>query len=515
MHLAIWMTLCMLWEMNAIGVGHEVHEFPPNFHFSAATAAYQVEGAWNTSGKGENIWDRFIHTHPDWILDHQNADIAADSYHHYQDDINALVSMYRFSLSWSRILPTGDLNVINHDGVEYYNALINGLLSVKIQPMVTLYHWDLPQPLQDLGGWTNPIMADYFEQYASVAFSLFGDRVKWWITFNEPSHVSSAYADGHQFAPAVESHGIGDYLATHTILQSHTRAYELYKKQFRRKQHGQIGMALFSFWYEPLTRSPTDIAAAERGLEFELGWFANPIFGSGDYPKVMRERVDINSKAEGRVRSRLPYFSRDWIKRMKGSCDFFGLNHYTSTLATTGEDGEKPSRERDSGVVVSEDASWPTTNSNWLRVVPWGMRKMLNYIRLKYNNPPVFITENGYSDEGQLNDNGRVEFYSGYISEMLKAINVDGCNVIGYTAWSLIDNFEWNQGYTKKFGLFSVDYSNKTRPRRAKKSANFFQEMISNNRVPEEIFELLRDSVPEENKEKHPLQFHVPFRLWM
>ncbi|PNF19653.1 Myrosinase 1 [Cryptotermes secundus] len=465
------------------------YSFPPDFLFGAATAAYQIEGAWNVDGKGENIWDRLTHDHPDWIADGLSGDVAADSYHLYKEDVRALkelgVNVYRFSVSWSRVLPTGGIDTVNKPGLAYYNNLINELLANGIEPMVTMYHWDLPQPLQDIGGWPNLEIANYFEDYARVLFTHFGDRVKWWLTFNEPLSFCSGYGEQRQSAPGIDAHGIGDYLCGHTVLHSHARVYHLYDKVFRKKQRGRVGITLDSMWSQPRDGSQESRETAERVMQFQLGWFAHPIFSSGgDYPSVMKERIYNNSMKEGRTRSRLPTFSKKQIKYIQGSFDFFGLNHYSSFLAGPGTFGEFPSFIRDIGAQFSVDPSWPSSASIWLKVVPWGFRKLLAWIAHEYNNPPVFVTENGFSDHGELRDANRTTYYTSYLSELLKAIHEDGCKVIGYTAWSLIDNYEWLRGYTEKFGLYYVNYSDPTRPRIPKDSSRVMAEIIRTRHLP-------------------------------
>ncbi|VEN59589.1 unnamed protein product, partial [Callosobruchus maculatus] len=246
-------------------------KIPNDFQFGTATAAYQVEGGWNASGKGENIWDHFTHHYPDFVKDHSTGDIACDTYHKWKEDIQILkdmgVNYHRFSLSWSRILPDGFARRINPDGVRFYNDFINELLRNNIEPMVTLYHWDLPQRLQDLGGWTNPDMAIYFKEYAEVAFELFGDRVKRWITMNEPySFCEGTYSSGIA-APHILSPGIGDYLCGRTVLLAHAHTYHAYEEKFKKLYGGKVGITIDSIWAEPMTNSTEDIDAAEREIE--------------------------------------------------------------------------------------------------------------------------------------------------------------------------------------------------------------------------------------------------------
>ncbi|XP_054261940.1 myrosinase 1 [Macrosteles quadrilineatus] len=467
----------------------DLHKFQPNFMIGCASASYQVEGGWNADDKGENIWDYMTHTQPDSVKNKDNGDIACDSYHKYKEDVQLIKDIgfahYRFSISWSRVLPTGHDNVVSKAGLAYYHNLIDELKSNEIEPMVTLYHWDLPQSLQELGGWTNPLMADYFEAYARVMFKEFGDKVKWWITINEPLEVIKGYGRA-LYAPMLNQHGVADYLAAHTLLRAHAKAYHVYNSTFRAQQRGRIGITLNARFVKPLSNTKEDELAAVRSMEFENGIFAHPIFSTeGDYPKILRERVDYNSKREGRSSSRLPVFTKEEVQQLKGSSDFFGLNHYTSRLATSGLIDLDPSMLRDSGALDSFDPSWKTGKSPWLKVVPWGLRGILNRIRTEYNNPPVFITENGYSSDSSLEDTERIQYYHDYLEEMLKAIYEDNCHVLGYTAWSILDNFEWLAGYTERFGLCYVDFDDPKRPRKKKQSAEYFKKMIATRELPD------------------------------
>nr|APM84101.1 GH1 beta-glucosidase [Microcerotermes annandalei] len=467
-------------------------EFPAGFLFGTATSAYQIEGAWKEDGKGESMWDRLTHDHPEIIKDKSTGDVACNSYHLYKEDVRMLkelgVNFYRFSVSWSRILPTGHDNVVNQAGIAYYNNLINELIANGIQPMVIMYHFDLPQPLQDLGGWTNPVLANYFEDYARVLYANFGDRVKWWNTINEPQIHAMGYSEPFGLAPNILTPGHGQYLAVHTFLLSHARAYRLYEREFKAKQGGKVSIVPGGFWMQPTSDSKDEEEAAARAQEMQLGWVLHPIYSAtGDYPPVMKEWMAKKSKEEGYSRSRLPSFTKEEIEMVKGTWDYLGLNHYTTFF--TLQSKEESMFLKDTGVANIQDDKYPSAASEWLQVVPWGFRKLLNWIAKKYNNPPIVITENGFSDHGELNDRDRVNYLTKYLCELLKAVKDDGCNVIGYTVWSLMDNFEWPSGYTEKFGLFHVDFNDPDRKRTAKKSAEVYSQIIKNKKIPVEFAE--------------------------
>ncbi|GLV37190.1 uncharacterized protein CBL_01980 [Carabus blaptoides fortunei] len=439
----------------AIVQGDE-RKFPNDFLFGIASSAYQIEGGWNENGKGENIWDRYSHKHPENILDGSNGDVSCDSYHKYKEDIKILknlgVDVYRFSLSWTRILPTGYINKINPDGIHYYNNLINELIENKITPMITIYHWDLPQSIQEVGGWPNPLIADYFVDFARVAFENFGDRVKLWITLNEPYHIcATSYGTG-AFAPGYKRAGIADYMCSYTALLAHAKVYHMYNEEFRHKQQGKVGISLDAFWYEPKTNSAEDKEAAELALQMTYGWFVHPIYSKqGDFPAIMKQRVLNMSLIENYRRSRLPEFTKEQIKYIQGTSDFLGLNHYSTFTAEFSDnpDTTNPYYSRDMGINLEQRDTWPATPTYWIKIVPWGLRKLLNWIKDEFDNPDVYITENGMGDsDGTLNDEQRVNYLREYLGAVLDSILEDGCNVKVYCAWSLADNFEWSSGYT-------------------------------------------------------------------
>ncbi|XP_054758147.2 lactase/phlorizin hydrolase-like [Lytechinus pictus] len=463
--------------------------FPDDFAWSSATSAYQIEGAWNLEGKGESIWDNFTHEGGK-VKNNDNGDVACDSYHKYQKDIDIMKNMglnaYRFSISWPRVLQDGTTDNINEAGFTYYSNVIDALLAANITPMVTLYHWDLPQALQDIGGWENEDLIDLFNDYADLCFQRFGDRVKLWITFNEPWVVTLLGYGTGEHAPGIEEIGTTVYTTSHTIIKAHAKAWHTYDDKYRQTQNGQIGITLNSNFVEPIdSTNQSSVEAADRSLQFNLGWYAHPIFINGDYPEVMKDRIGQKSAAQGYAKSRLPEFTAEEKANISGTSDFFGLNHYTSNYAWDlglNLDGNA-SYWSDSDVGGEQDEAWPSSASDWLKVVPWGIRRLLAWIKNEYGDLPVYVTENGYSTEDvkELDDVMRQKYYKSYVNEVLKAILLDEVNVKGYTAWSLLDNFEWAEGYTERFGMVYIDFSDDDRTREPKVSTEVYAEIVANN----------------------------------
>ena len=454
-------------------------QFPDNFIWGSATSSYQIEGAHDIDGKGPSIWDAFV-TIPNRIKNGDHGNVAIDHYHKFKEDIALMKAQgfkaYRFSIAWPRVMPEGK-GKVNEKGIQFYSDLIDELLANDIQPWVTLYHWDLPLALQvEEDGWLNPKISEYFRDYADLCFERFGDRVKHWITLNEP-WVVSVLGYGHGvFAPGRKSNS-EPYLAAHHLLVSHAKAVDLYKTKYA-YQNGTIGITNNCDWREPLTDKQEDKEAAERALLFFLGWFADPIY-KGDYPEVMRKRLG----------ERLPKFTGEEKALLLGSSDFFGLNHYTTTYAAeqTGEEqGDIKGNggiSEDQGVSLSQDPNWTLTAMDWA-VVPWGCRNLLQWITDRYDKPAIYITENGFAcddifKDGEVDDaDTRLSYYRGYLESCHEAI-ANGVDLKGYFAWSLFDNFEWALGYGSRFGLNYVDYD--TLVRTPKASARWFSKVIAEN----------------------------------
>ncbi|KAI0711358.1 beta-glucosidase 1A [Earliella scabrosa] len=457
-------------------------KLPSDFVWGFATASYQIEGSPLADGRQPSIWDTFSHK-PGTTKDGSNGDVATDSYRRWREDVALLkeygVKAYRFSVSWSRVIPLGGRgDPVNEAGIKYYRDIIEELVKNGITPFVTLYHWDLPQSLHDrYGGWLNKeeIVQDYVN-YAKLLFTRYGDLVKNWITHNEPWCVSVlGYAQG-VFAPGHKGNK-ENWIVAHNLILAHAYAVKLYREEFKSTQGGQIGITLDCHWQQPWDDSPENIAAAQRGLDFKLGRFADPIY-KGYYP----------SSVKAMIGDRLPEFTAEELAVVKGSSDFFGLNTYTTQLVKEGGDHEiqgnvKYTFTRPDGTQLGKQA-----HVSWLQAYAPGFRSLLNYLWKTYNMP-IYVTENGFAakDENVLpvekviHDTDRVEYYDGYANAVLQAVTEDGVPVKSYFAWSLLDNFEWADGYDTRFGVTYVDYE--TQKRTPKDSAKFlkkwFEEHIS------------------------------------
>ena len=440
------------------------------FLWGAATASFQIEGGAYEGGRGPSIWDAFCRI-PGRVKNMETGDVACDSYHLYKEDVKLLkelgVDTYRFSIAWPRIQPNG-VGEANPEGIAYYNALIDELLANGITPFVTLYHWDLPLELQFCyDGWANPTITDKFADYAKICFDAFGDRVKHWITFNESWCISVLGYGSGTHAPG-RKNDLEAYKVAHNLLISHAKAVKIFREN---KYDGIIGITNNTEWKEPMTDSPEDIEAADRAVTFDFGWFTDPLV-FGDYPEVMKKRVG----------HKMPQFTEEEKAMLKGSIDFIGLNHYsTKYVSATPVQDHLPwwgNIFDDAQVYSWEDPQWEKTQMRW-NFVPWGLRKLLNWIGKRYNNLPIYITENGCACVG-IEDDQRCRYLTEYIDGVLAARDTDKVNVAGYFCWSLLDNFEWAHGYEKTFGI--VACSPKDTTRIPKKSYYVYRDIINKNR---------------------------------
>ncbi|KAK0499187.1 beta-glucosidase 1B [Armillaria luteobubalina] len=468
------------------------NKLPKDFLWGFATASFQIEGSTSVDGRGPSIWDDFAKT-PGKTLDGRDGEVATDSYRLWKEDVALLVKYgvksYRFSISWSRVIPLGGRDdPINEKGIEFYNNLINELLKNGIVPFVTLYHWDLPQGLHDrYGGWLNKaeITKDY-TRYARVCFEAFGDRVKHWLTMNEPWCISVLGYGRGVFAPGRSSDRArsveGDssrepWIVGHNVLLAHASAVKLYREEFKSKHGGQIGLTLNGDWQMPWDDSPENVEAAQNALDTAIGWFADPIY-LGRYPSYLRQMLG----------DRLPEFTDEEIRLVQGSSDFYGMNTYTTNLCRAGGDDEFQ------GLVdytfTRPDGSQLGTQAHcaWLQDYPQGFRALLNYLWNRYHMP-IYVTENGFAVKDEdampleqaLLDHDRVQYFRGTTSALLAAIHEDGVDIRAYFPWSFLDNFEWADGYITRFGVTYVDYNTQQRfPKEsAKELVKWFKEHSS------------------------------------
>uniref|UniRef100_A0A8C6UPX8 Lactase n=1 Tax=Neogobius melanostomus TaxID=47308 RepID=A0A8C6UPX8_9GOBI len=441
-------------------------------------------------------------------LRRRHGDVACDSYHKLDDDVEILkqlgVNTYRFSISWARVLPDGTTAHINQPGLQYYERLVGALLQAGIQPHVTLYHWDLPQALQDVGGWENVTIVDRFKEYADLMFSRLGPKVKRWITINEPYNIANV---GHGYGAAAPGKTRTlPYIVGHHLIKAHAEAWHLYNETYRSTQGGTVCITINSDWAEPRnpykqedrdaayrSHSHRDRDAAYRVIQFYIGWFAHPIF-VGDYSPTMKTIIKERSQAAGLPKSRLPEFTPEEIVRIKGTHDCFCFNHYTTVLAFPVD--YKNLQHYDADRSDPPNRTWLDSGSGWLKVSPFGFRKILNFIKENYGNPPVIITENGVSERGvvDLNDTLRQYYYTQYINQVLKVVVdsvsssaylVDAVDIRGYTAWTLMDNLEWATGFEERFGLFYVNRSDPGLKRIPRASVQTYNRIIRCNGFPD------------------------------
>jgi beta-glucosidase len=442
--------------------------FPPDFVWGAATAAYQVEGAVHEDGRGESIWDRFSHT-PDKVQNAETGDVACDHYHRTAEDVQLMQALnlnsYRLSVAWPRIVPDGGTKV-NQPGIDFYNRLVDQLLGVGITPYVTLYHWDLPQPLEDLGGWLNRATADRFAYYADVISRALGDRVKHWITLNEPwcsaflGYVIGVHAPGqHQ-----EFH-VG-LKAAHTLFLGHGKAVAAVRANVR---DAQVGIAINPSQAEPASTSPDDLIAARRVDGAQTRWYLDPFF-RGEYPADVVEWVGKD----------MPEIAPGDMATIAAPLDFLGINFYNRQVVAHDPSDDNPYHIK----FLHPDGEY--TTMDW-EVAPDSFYRLLARIQRDYHLKAIYITENGaaFADQlenGAVHDPRRVAYLHGHLNAVARAIG-EGVPIKGYFVWSLLDNFEWAYGYSPRFGIVYVDYTNGLR-RIVKDSGRFFAQVAKSNMLP-------------------------------
>ncbi len=438
--------------------------FPAGFAWGAATASYQIEGAVNEDGRKPSVWDTYCAT-PGKVEDGASGAVACDHYHRYQDDVNLIADLgfpyYRFSLAWPRIMPDG-VGAVNPKGIDFYNRLIDALVEKGIQPAVTLFHWDYPQSLEDIGGWTHPDAHKWFGDYAETCFRAFGDRVKFWITENEPWC--------HAFlGSGVGAHAPGNtdldlcYKVAHGLLLGHGEAVARYRGL---NQGGKIGITTNHRYDVPYSDDPKDILATEQSNIWNAGWFLDPIY-KGDYADYMKQRYPV------------PEFTEETSKLVSQPTDFMGLNFYEGSYVRW-KDGAPNDAEQ---VPLHKSGE---TQMGWFRV-PESLKTTLVKSQQAYNPAEIYITENGCAYDypvvdGRVHDELRVQFLREYMAAARESID-EGVNLKGYFVWSLMDNFEWAFGYRPRFGIVHVDYE--TQVRTPKDSALMMREIIkANSLVP-------------------------------
>lgn len=443
--------------------------FPEHFVWGVATASYQIEGAAREDGRGESIWDRYCRI-PGNVMNGDTGDVACDHYHLFRQDVALMKSMgvkaYRFSIAWPRILPQGT-GEVNPEGIAFYSRLIDELLAAGIEPYVTLYHWDLPQAMQDIGGWTNPKMPEHFLAYAQTVMDAYGDRVRHWITLNEPYCAAFlGYYEG-RMAP-----GLHDFSAAVRAAYFLYVGHGLVVRDFREKgRQGEIGITLNLMGRLPLTDSDEDRKAAARADGYLNRWFADPILRGG-YPQDMVELY----RSKGVV---LPPFRREELALIGQKTDFIGLNYYNDFWVkdTPGKWPVGFSIQNPDHVPVN-DRDWPITES--------GFEAMLMRLTREYGVQRILVTENGasYHDvvslDGSVEDGARTDYIRRHLIAMHRAME-KGAPVEGYFLWSLLDNFEWANGYSSRFGIVHVDYA--TQKRTVKRSGYFFSRVMAENAV--------------------------------
>ena len=450
--------------------------FPDGFLWGAATSAYQIEGAVDVDGRGRSIWDTFTHT-PGKIDNGDTGDVACDSYRRWREDVDLIASLglnaYRFSLAWPRIVPAG-AGRVEQRGLDHYSRLIDVLLEREIEPVVTLYHWDLPQALEDRGGWRNRDTVERFAEFAAICYKAFGDRVRWWLTINEPWIVGLlGYLHGLH-APGYTGDVLGEVTVFHHLLLAHGRAVEELR---RHVPGGKVGLAPNLCPHYPAGDDPADAQASHASDGYVNRWFLDGLY-RGAYPQDMRERYE-------QLLGPLEFVRDGDLEAIAQPTDYLGVNYYAPRVIEAAP-GDTPWPWR---VVVPKEVRTtagftdgvPRTDAG-TPIVPDGLTDLLVRIRDDYGAPPVMITENGAVFPEPLHDERRVAFIRDHVAALHAAIE-HGVPVVGYCHWSLLDNFEWKLGYAQRFGLVHVDFD--TLERTVKDSGRYYGRIATANALVE------------------------------
>ena len=437
--------------------------YPKDFVWGVSTSAYQIEGSLDRDGRGPSIWDTLAAI-PGRIHEGDDASVACDSYVRYEEDIALMkelgVKAYRFSVSWPRIYPNGD-GEVNPAGVEHYKRFVRKLRENGIEPFCTLYHWELPQALQDRGGWENRETVHAFVRFAETMFREFDGLIDKWMTFNEPWCTA---INGHllgRHAPGIMNWQSAIQVSHHLLV-----AHGLTVRRFRELGvAGQIGYAPDMYWYEPFSRKPEDVEAAKRAFGI-YNWYVEPVF-TGRYPEEMAAWL----KTKGAE----PVVEPGDMDIISEKIDFLGLNFYGGNIVR-----HKPGNNYLD--LENVDLGYDKSDKGWF-IFPEGLYLMLNWLTDRFGQIPIYITENGVSyndkvEDGRVHDQKRIKFLESHIAEIGRAIE-SGANVKGYLTWSLMDNFEWAFGYSCRFGLVYVDF--RTQARIPKESFYWYQKLIRKN----------------------------------
>ncbi|MDR3556569.1 MAG: GH1 family beta-glucosidase [Syntrophobacteraceae bacterium] len=439
-------------------------QFPPGFLWGCSTSAYQIEGSPLADGAGPSFWRRFSHT-PHMMVGGDTGDVACDHYRRMEDDVRLMAGLglnaYRFSISWARVLPEGT-GKINQKGLDFYDRLVDALLGSAITPMVTLYHWDLPEALDNRGGWLNRKVADWFADYAAVCFRRLDDRVKLWVTLNEPwvvtdgGYLRGALAPGHRNLFETP-------IAGHNLLRSHARAVQVYRETGKHR----IGLVVNIEPKHPASDSPQDAEAVDLAHAYMNRQYLDPVF-HGRYPQKLR---DVFGEA-------WPRWPADDLELIRRPIDFVGLNYYTRAVVHYDPDGY-PDKAKP---VPQRNATY--TETGW-EVYPQALTDTLLWLKENYGNPPIYITENGAAfydpptvEGDRLEDPLRQDYLKKHIKAAHAALDA-GADLRGYFVWTLLDNLEWSQGFSKRFGLIHVNYATQKRTRKA--SADLYQRIVESN----------------------------------